>query len=104
MALVLWMTFVSSFVLVFSLAPHLESLMTRPALARTLQGVTAAVVGVMAGLGPWFASHVLWPAGGFDPYAAAIAAAALAPLPRLGLLPVIALALLDGLARWSAAG
>lgn len=104
MALVLWMTFAPSFVLIFSLAPHLESLVARPALARALQGVTGAVVGVMAGLGLWFAGHVLWPAGVFAPFAAAVALAALAMLPRLGLVPVIALALAAGLARWSVAG
>jgi chromate transporter len=63
--------------------------------------VTAAVVGVMAGLGLWFAGHVVWPAGGFAPFAATVALAALALLPRLGLLPVIALAMAAGLVRWS---
>ncbi|MBC7520128.1 MAG: chromate efflux transporter, partial [Sandarakinorhabdus sp.] len=63
MALVLWMTFVPSFLLVLSLAPHLEHLLAKPGLARALQGVTAAVVGIMAGLGLWFATHVLLPEG-----------------------------------------
>ncbi|MBC7520640.1 MAG: chromate transporter, partial [Sandarakinorhabdus sp.] len=101
MAQVLWMTFVPSFLLVLSLAPHLEHLLARPGLARALQGVTAAVVGVMAGLGLWFATHVLLPEGQPDLFAAAIALAALALVPRLGLLPVLGLAMLAGLARWS---
>jgi chromate transporter len=104
MVLVLWMTFVPSFVLVFSLAPQLESLMARPALAGALQGVTAAVVGVMAGLGLWFASQLVWTSAGPDLFAAATALAALALLPRFGLLAVITMALVAGLARWSIAG
>ena len=115
MALVLWMTFAPSFLFIFTLAPHLERLMARPGLARALHGVTAAVVGVMASLGLWFALHVLfagvavqrfgvlqlwWPLGGVNVFAAGVALAALALLGRLGMVPVLGLAMAAGLARW----
>ena len=60
MALVLWMTFAPSFALVLALAPQFDRLLASPALARALAGVTAAVVGVVASLGLWFALHVLF--------------------------------------------
>jgi chromate transporter len=115
MALVLWMTFAPSFLLIFALAPHLERLLARPQLAKALQGVTAAVVGVMASLGLWFALHVLfagvavhklgmiqlwWPQGGINYFAAGVGLAALGLLARLGMLPVLGLAMAAGLARW----
>ena len=114
MALVLWMSFGLSFLMIFTLAPHLERLLARPGLSNALAGVTAAVVGVMASLGLWFALHVLfgavvverhgivqvWRPVGLDKFAVILAGAALAALPRLGLLPVLGLAMLAGLARW----
>jgi len=97
MALVVWMTFAPSFLWIFTLAPHLDRLTARPALAGALAAITAAVVGVMANLAAWFALHVLFadvvavrigplrlwsPAGGFDLFAGLVAVAALLLLTR----------------------
>lgn len=100
MAMAVWVTFAPSFLWVFTLAPHLDGLMRRPALASALRAITAAVVGVMANLALWFALHVLFaraaalhvgwlrlwvPGGAFDWGAAAIVAVALFLLVRLRL-------------------
>ena len=97
MAMVLWVTFAPSFLWIFALAPHLDALMHRPALAGALRAITAAVVGVMANLALWFALHVLFetvtethlgplrlwrPGGDIDWIAATIAVAALVLLLR----------------------
>ena len=114
MALVVWATFAPSFMWIFALAPHLERLTRRPALAGALAAITAAVVGVMANLALWFALHVLFatvtatrlgaarlwlPGGAFDWPAAAIAGAALLLLTRLkvGLVWVLAFGAAAGL-------
>jgi chromate transporter len=57
-----WMTFAPCFVFVFAGAPHMERLRHHQAIAGALRGITAAVVGVMASLALWFASHVLFSA------------------------------------------
>ena len=117
-AMVVWVTFAPSFLLIFALAPRLEALMARPGLARGLAGVTAAVVGVMASLGLWFTLHVgfgdigtlrygvlrVWtPEGPLDGFAVTIAVSALILLTRrrLGMLSVLALAAGAGLVAWS---
>ncbi len=117
MAMVLWMTFTPSFLFIFALAPQLDRLMARPGLSQALAGVTAAVVGVIASLGVWFALHVLfgrvtdlvwgplrlwWPSGWIDIFALAVGVVALLLLTRtrLGMLPVLLLAALAGLGRW----
>ncbi len=117
MILVLWLTFAPSFVFIFALAPQLERLMARPGLARALAGVTAAVVGVIASLGLWFALHVLFasvgtahigplrlwlPGGTVNLFSVAIALIAIVLLTRarIGMVPVLALAGGAGLARW----
>ncbi|KPF78198.1 hypothetical protein IP88_04600 [alpha proteobacterium AAP81b] len=116
MALVLWLTFVPSFVLVLGLAPQFDRLLAAPLLARALAGVTAAVVGVVASLGLWFALHVLFarvtteaigpltlwvPHGAPDLFAAAIALAASLLLRRGSpMAAVLALAALAGVLRW----
>lgn len=117
MAMVVWMTFTPSFLFIFTLAPQLERLTARPGLAKALAGVTAAVVGVIASLGVWFALHVLFarvdltragpvqlwtPAGPPNLYAAITGLLALLLLfrTRLGMLPVLGLAGGAGLLRW----
>lgn len=97
MAMVLWVTFAPSFLWIFALAPHLDGLTRRPALAGALAAVTGAVVGVMANLAAWFALHVLFsrveavrlgplrlwqPGGNVDLFAAGVALAALFLLTR----------------------
>ncbi len=118
MLLVLWMTFAPSFALVLALAPQFDRLLAQPRLARALAGVTAAVVGVIASLGLWFALHVLFagvetrhwgvvqlwlPQGPPRLFAAAIAAAALGLLIRLraGMALVLGLAAAAGVAGWA---
>ncbi len=115
MVLVLWMTFAPSFALVLALAPQFDRLLAAPLLARALAGVTAAVVGVVASLGLWFALHVAfadvgvqrlgplqlwWPGGAADWLAVALAAAAWVLLRRgAALVPVLALAAGAGVLR-----
>ncbi|MCC1496198.1 chromate efflux transporter [Alcanivorax sp. 1008] len=55
-----WAVFVPCFVFVFAGAPHIERLRHNMAIAGALRGITAAVVGVIASLSLWFASHVLF--------------------------------------------
>ena len=87
--LVLWVTFLPSFLFIFALAPFMDRLTAEPRLAGALQGVTAAVVGVIGNLAAVFALHVLFglPGNGplalpapewsaFDPVAALIAVGA----------------------------
>ena len=59
-ALTLWVTFVPCFLWIFAFAPYVEWVATRPRLSAALQGVTAAVVGVIANLALWFALHVFF--------------------------------------------
>lgn len=56
----LWVTFVPCFLWVFAGAPFIAGLTGRPHLAGALAGVSAAVVGVIASLGLWFATHALF--------------------------------------------
>lgn len=58
----LWMTFAPCFLWIFAGAPWIDRLTAAPRLAGALQGITAAVVGVIAQLALWFASHVLFAA------------------------------------------
>ncbi len=58
--LTLWVTFVPCFIWIFAFAPYVEWTASRPRLGAALQGVTAAVVGVIGNLALWFALHVLF--------------------------------------------
>ena len=53
-----WMTFVPSFLWIFSLAPYLESLRSNRRLSASLAAITAVVVGVVAWVAFWFGLHV----------------------------------------------
>ncbi len=55
-----WAVFVPCFIFVFAGAPHVEKLRHNRAIAGALRGITAAVLGVIASLALWFASHVLF--------------------------------------------
>ena len=55
-----WVTFVPAFLLVFLGAPYVERLRHNRTVADALSGVTAAVVGVIANLGLFFAMHTLF--------------------------------------------
>lgn len=94
MGMVLWVTFAPSFLWIFTLAPHLDRLAGRPALAAALSGITAAVVGVIASLALFVARHVL-----VEPVGIAVAAGAALLLWRgVGLVSVVLLAAAGGAA------
>ncbi|SDH06839.1 chromate efflux transporter [Klenkia brasiliensis] len=58
--LVTWVTFVPSFLFVLLGAPWMERLRGNRSLSAALTGITAAVVGVIANLGLYFAVHTLF--------------------------------------------
>ena len=58
--LVVWVTFVPSFVFVLLGAPYMERLRGNRSLSAALTGITAAVVGVIANLGVYLAVHTLF--------------------------------------------
>jgi chromate transporter len=92
-AVATWFTFLPSFVFILAGGPFVESTHGDLRFGAPLTAITAAVVGVIANLALFFASHVLWPQGAdFDPLAAAIAAGAAFALFRFkaGVIPVIA--------------
>jgi chromate transporter len=55
-----WVTFVPSFLFIFLGAPYVERLRHNAKISAALTGVTAAVVGVIANLGAYFALHTLF--------------------------------------------
>ena len=56
----LWMTFVPCFLWIFTGAPYLEWIASRPRLTGALAAITASVVGVILNLSVWFAAHVFF--------------------------------------------
>lgn len=121
-AMALWQTFVPSFLFIFVGAPYAEAL-RRSSMARgALVAVMAAVLGVIASLALWFATHVLfaggvevaWPWGGevvlpdlraFDVVTAILAVAAGVALLRfkVNVVLVILACGLAGIVRWALA-
>jgi len=59
-AVAVWMTFIPSFLFIFTGAPFIDRLTHMPRLSGALSAITAAVVGVIANLSVWFALHVLF--------------------------------------------
>jgi chromate transporter len=55
-----WVTFVPCFLWIFLGAPYVERLRGNQALGSALAAITSAVVGVIASLVLWFATHVLF--------------------------------------------
>jgi len=96
-----WMTFAPSFIAIFAGAPYIENLRLRRnrPLAGAVAAVTAAVVGVILNLAVWFAQGVLFPAKGFDAFAATLAAIALVLIGRCKWSPALVL-LLCAAAGW----
>jgi len=58
--LTVWVTFVPCFLWIFQGAPYVEALRGNAPLASALAAITAAVVGVIANLALWFATHVMF--------------------------------------------
>ena len=99
-------TFLPSFVFIFAGAPLIESTHGNLRFTAPLTAITAAVVGVIVNLALFFAGHVFWPQGlaaGIDWTALALAAAATVVLvvARRGVIAVILLCALAGLALTS---
>lgn len=99
---VLWSTFVPSFLFILTIAPHMERLNRKPWLTAALAAVTAAVAGVILSLAVWLGREVAWPAGRVDPWAIGLTVIAWWALTRsrIGLIPVL---LACGLAGWARA-
>lgn len=57
----LWATFAPCFLFIFVGAPYVQHLTNMPRLQTALQGIVAAVVGIILNLSVWFALHVLIP-------------------------------------------
>jgi len=101
-----WVTFVPCFLWIFLGAPYMEALRGRRSLDGALAAITAAVVGVVLNLAVWFALHVVFPARTLDPFAFAVAAAALVAMLRfhVPMLPTLAASAgLGVIVRWIAA-
>jgi chromate transporter len=91
---VVFFTFLPSFVFILAGGPAVEATHGKLGFTAPLSAITAAVVGVIVNLAVFFAWHVLWPrgfAGPFDAVSAAIAVAAAIALFRfkLGVLPLL---------------
>jgi len=88
-----WVTFIPSFMMIFLLAPYIETLRKNKKLGTALSAITASVVGVVLNLAVFFTYHTLYPdAGGFDWYALIAAVIAIIGMMRYkwGMVPVIA--------------
>jgi len=98
-AVALWMTFIPSFLFIFTGAPFIDRLTHMPRLSGALAAITAAVVGVIANLSLWFALHVLFSSVATVSYGPLMLA-----LPDLGTLripsAVIAILAAAALLRW----
>ncbi len=77
-------TFLPCFLFIFLLAPYIERLANNRRLQAALTSVTAAVVGVIANLAVYFGGSVIFPDGGFDAFALAVALVSFAVLKRFG--------------------
>jgi chromate transporter len=113
-AVTLWVTFAPCFLWIFVGAPYVVRIGQSPRLRAALQGITAAVVGVILNLSIWFGMNVLAPgieehwagpvrywlpvATGLDPVAVALTATAALALFRLKLGIPATLGLSAGLA------
>lgn len=111
-----WVTFAPSFLWIFAGAPYVEDLRANRRLAGALQGITAAVIGVIAYLAVWFGLHVFFGAVGqasfgplhlptvdlsrFDAWAAGLAVAAfvLAFRFKVGMIALVAIMAAAGVA------
>ncbi|WP_394196627.1 chromate efflux transporter [Litoreibacter albidus] len=74
----LWVTFAPCFLWIFAGAPYIDRLAHMPRLSGALSAITAAVVGVIANLGLWFAGAVFVQDGA--PHLPALAIAGVAAL------------------------
>lgn len=100
--IVTWVTYVPCFLFIFLGAPHVEALRHNTRLSAALAAITAAVVGVIANLAVYFATHALFSrtrpirSGPFDLELPVLASLS----PRAIAVALLASALLFG-AKWS---
>ncbi|MSQ13053.1 MAG: chromate efflux transporter [Dehalococcoidia bacterium] len=81
-----YVTFVPSFMFIFLGAPYIDLLAGNKRIAAALTAVTAAIVGVIANLGVFFATKVVTPESkGFDWFAAVVATTAFVAVVRFKL-------------------
>ncbi len=102
-------TFLPSFLFIFLGAPIIESTHGELKLTAPLVAITAAVVGVVVNLAVFFAYHVLWPGGFNGPFSLVsaligVSAAVLLFRFKAGIIPVVIISGLAGLAYTFAAG
>jgi chromate transporter len=57
-----WQTFAPSFMWIFAGAPYAETVRANKFISGALRGISAAVLGIIASLAVWFASHVIFTA------------------------------------------
>jgi chromate transporter len=101
-----WVTFIPSFMMIFLLAPYIETLRKNKKLGTGLSAITASVVGVVLNLAVIFTYHTLFPdTGGFDWYALVASIVAFVGMQRLkwGMVPVIIGSAVTGL-LWKTVG
>jgi len=84
-ALSTYVTFLPSFLFILAGGPYVEAIARSRLAAGALAGIGAAVVGVILNLALFLGVPVIWPAGGPDPVAIVVAAAALWLLLARGL-------------------
>ena len=98
---VVWFTFLPSFLFILAGGPLVEASREDLRVGAPLTAITAAVVGVILSLAFYLAGPALAPAGRLDGGAVVVLLAALVLLGRgLGALPVIGAATAVGLGRW----
>jgi chromate transporter len=98
---VVWFTFLPSFLFILAGGPLVEASREDLRIGAPLTAITAAVVGVILSLALYLAGPALAPTGGLDGGAVLVLLAAVALLGRgLGALPVIGAATAVGLGRW----
>jgi chromate transporter len=95
-------TFLPSFLFILAGGSLVERTRDDVKLTAPLTAITAAVVGVIVNLAAYFAWHVIWPHGAFDPWSALITviAAVLLVTRKLDVIPVILGSALAGLLLW----
>ncbi|WP_374517814.1 chromate efflux transporter [Undibacterium squillarum] len=102
-AIVVWFTFLPSFLFILAGAPLIETTRHMPALHSPLNAIGAAVSGLILHLTLFFAAPVLFPHGWQAPdwsnILICLGAAALLFSKKINALPLIAIALLTGLLR-----
>jgi len=99
-------TFLPSFLFILAGAPLVEATHGDLRITAPLSGITAAIVGVVASLGVYFATHALWPQGFaadrlpsvFGTLVVLVAAIALGRY-KVGVVPLVFAGALAGLAR-----